>query len=306
MEIHLAHTQGFCAGVSYAITIVEQALQKYAPPLFVRHHIVHNTFVIENFTHRGVIFVESLSEIPEGSTVIFSAHGAAPAIYDEAKKRNLTIIDATCPLVEKIHAKAKKFSDNGIVTILIGHKGHQEIIGTAGYIHPDLLFIVQNITDIDKISIPSNHKIGYLTQTTLSVSETADIISALKTRFPQLMEPEKNDICYATQNRQNAVIELAKETDLMIICGSPDSSNSNRLKETAARYTPSIIIDKPDELNLSLLQEKNKIGISSGASVPRYVIDELIQYILRKYPTAKIHQKPSVEKNISFKLPKLS
>lgn len=306
MKINLAHTQGFCAGVSYAISIVEKALEKYHAPIYVRHHIVHNTFVIEDFTKRGVIFVESLDEIPKGNRVIFSAHGVSPSIYQEAKEKGLHIIDATCPLVAKIHAKAKKYSENNIITILIGHKGHQEVIGTAGYIKPELRQIVQTKEDIDALpSIASSQKIGYLTQTTLSISETADMIAHLKKKFPNIIEPEQTDICYATQNRQNAVIELAKSNDLVIICGSADSSNSNRLKETAKTYTQSILIDKPEDLNLEILKNKSNIGISSGASVPRYVIKQLLDQILKAYPKTQINQPPTKEKNIQFKLPKI-
>jgi len=304
LEIHLAHTQGFCAGVSYAINIVEQVIHNCKPPIYVRHHIVHNTLVINDFKRRGVVFVESLSQIPDHSIVVFSAHGVAPCIYEEAAQKKLRVIDATCPLVAKIHERAKRLSDEGGLTVLIGHKNHQEVIGTAGYIHQDQLAIVENESDVDLIQRSPNQKIGYITQTTLSLSETAGIVERLKIRFPDLIESSQKDICYATRNRQLAVHELAQQVELMIICGSPESSNSNRLKEVAKRFTDTVIIDYPRELDMFLLKDKKKIGISSGASVPQYVIDELIKRILSAYPDSPVYQAPSIEKDISFKIPK--
>lgn len=305
MEIQLAHSQGFCAGVSYAIAIVNEALEKYGTPIYVRHHIVHNTAVIDDFKAKGVIFVESLSDIPQHNIVILSAHGVAPKVYEQAKKKNLRVIDATCPLVAKIHQRAQKLSSEGIPVILIGHKNHQEIIGTSGYVKPELLHIVQNVSDIDKLEIAKDQTIGYVTQTTLSISQTKDIIAHLKNTFPNLLNPKASDICYATTYRQNAVVEIAKVSEFVIICGSANSSNSNRLLETAAEFAPSILIDKAEDLDLNLLKGKKTVGISSGASVPRYIVDKLIQRILKKYPNAKVNQEKSIEKEVTFKLPKI-
>ncbi len=305
IEIHLAHTQGFCAGVSYAIEIVEQALQKFGAPLYVRHQIVHNTSIVKEFEKKGAIFVEELSEIPEGANVIFSAHGVAPEVYEEAKDRNIRFVDATCPLVTKVHREATKFSKENIQTILIGHRGHQELIGTAGYVNPELLHIVETEEDVDKLELDPAKPKGYLTQTTLSITEATRIIDKLKERYPDMQAPPKKDICYATQNRQDSVRELAKTCDVVIICGSPNSSNSNRLREAAAEENvPSYIIDTAEELNFDWLEGRRRIGISSGASVPTYVVDTLVAHIQSRYPTSTVTQKESIEQDISFRTPK--
>ena len=304
--VELAHTQGFCAGVDMAVETVELALEKYGTPLYVRHHIVHNTHVIERFEEKGVTFVESLDEIPDNAIVVFSAHGTAPEIYEQAKKKNLTCVDATCPLVTKVHREAIRYTKNNVQTILIGHRGHQELVGTSGYVRPDLLHIVESEEDVDALTIDSTEKVGYLTQTTLSVRDTAGIISKLKEKYPNILGGAKAQICYATQNRQNAVIELAADCDLIIICGSPASSNSNRLKDTAiAMNVESYIIDTVSELDINWLKEKHKIGISSGASVPRIIVDNLIEKIRSIYPDLKLIQHESSEKDIFFKTPKI-
>ncbi len=305
-DIYLAHTQGFCAGVSSAIEVVNRALEKYGPPLYVRHHIVHNTSVIADFEKKGVVFIEALAEVPDGGRVIFSAHGVAPEVYEEAKSRNLIYVDATCPLVTKVHREAIGFSKKNIQTVLIGHRGHQELIGTSGYVQNDLLHIVEDEADIEALNLDPNQPIGYLTQTTLSVSETSKLIQLLKLKYPGIVAPPKEDICFATQNRQDAVIELSKQCDGVIICGSPHSSNSNRLKETAqAQGIKSWIIDTENELDLAWLDGLKAVGISSGASVPRYIVDAVVQKIKTKYPNAVTHQAESVEKNISFAVPKV-
>jgi 4-hydroxy-3-methylbut-2-enyl diphosphate reductase len=248
--ITLASTQGFCAGVASAIEVVKLALKKYGAPLYVRHHIVHNTTVISNLESEGVIFIERLSQVPENEVVIFSAHGTAPSEYEAARLRGLKIIDATCPLVTKIHRQAVRFSEQNTQTVLIGHRGHQELIGTSGYVDSDLLFIVESEDDVDHLKIDPNLPVGYLTQTTLSISDTAGIIEKLRKRYPHIQGAPKADICFATTNRQNAVIELARSSDVIIVCGSPHSSNSNRLRETAENEgVPSYIIDIADELN---------------------------------------------------------
>lgn len=304
MEIYIAHTQGFCAGVASAIEVVQRALAKYGTPLYVYHDIVHNTSVVNEFKRRGVIFIEELTDVPTGSRIIFSAHGIPPLVLKEAKQRNLKFIDATCPLVTKVHDEAIHFSKKKIQTILIGHKGHQEMVGTAGYVSPTLLHIVEDEDDIEQLDMDTDQPVGYLTQTTLSVTDTEKIIDKLQARFPKLMSPPRKDICYATQNRQDAVKDLAKTCDLIVICGSPHSSNSNRLRETGEQHgVPCYIVDTADEFDLSLLNGHKRLGISSGASVPRYIVEELVQKIKTQYPRAKIHTSESPEANIVFRLP---
>ncbi|MBL8014013.1 MAG: 4-hydroxy-3-methylbut-2-enyl diphosphate reductase [Candidatus Omnitrophica bacterium] len=301
MDIYLARTQGFCAGVASAIEIVEQALTKYGTPLYVYHDIVHNTSVVSDMQKRGVIFVEDLNNVPQSSRIIFSAHGIPPEVINIAQKRRLKYVDATCPLVTKVHKEAVKFSDQHIDIILIGHLGHQELIGTAGYVRPELLHIIETESDVDKLTIDPTKTIAYITQTTLSVDETKGIIEKLKKKFPKLIGPPRSDICYATQNRQDAVKDLAKMCDVIIICGSPHSSNSNRLRETGEQQgVPSHIVDTAAELNLSILDGKRTIGLSSGASVPRYLVDEIIHKIHSQYPEAKVHEFENTEKNIVF------
>lgn len=306
MEIYLAKTQGFCAGVSFAVDIVEQALRKYGAPLYVYHEIVHNTYVVNDFRNRGVIFVEDLRDVPQGRRVIFSAHGVPPAVIHAAKNRKLKYVDATCPLVTKVHNEATKFSAQRRTTVLIGHKGHQELIGTAGYVDPDLLYIIEDETDIENLGIDSGTGAAFITQTTLSVDETTAIIGKLRKKFPHLIGPPRSDLCYATQNRQDAVKDLAQMCDIIIICGSPKSSNSNRLRETGEKQgVPSHIIDSAEELDLKLLHGKAKIGISSGASVPRVIVDRLVERIQEHFPGTRVHTFENPEKNIVFALPKI-
>lgn len=306
MDIHLAHTQGFCAGVASAIEVVNRALEKYGTPLYVRHHIVHNTAVIEDFKAKGVVFIETLSEVPEGARVIFSAHGVAPTIYEEAKNRQLIYVDATCPLVTKVHREATKFSSQGVQTVLIGHRGHQELLGTSGYVAPELLHVVETEADIDALSLDTERPIGYLTQTTLSVTDTAKLVAQLKAKYPQIMGPPRSDICFATQNRQDAVSQLAQFCQVMIICGSPHSSNSNRLKETAEAFgLKSYLIDSVSEYQREWLTGVSQVGISSGASVPNNLVQALVDRIKADYPDATVHQEESVEKDIRFAVPKV-
>jgi len=277
LEIYLARTQGFCAGVASAVEIVEAALAKYGAPLFVFHEIVHNTYVVSDFRSRGIIFVDDLSEVPEGGRVVFSAHGVAPEVIETAKRKNLKYIDATCPLVNKVHREAVQFSRKGYEIVLIGHKGHQELIGTAGYVAPHLLHIVEDEQDINEVDIDSAKTVAYLTQTTLSVTETKELIERLKERFPKLVAPPREDICYATQNRQDAVKELAKFCDAIIICGSPNSSNSNRLRETGEQEgVPSYIVDYADDLDMTVLAGKEKIGISTDVYLLGAVLFEIL------------------------------
>ena len=306
MEIYLAKTQGFCAGVSFAIDIVEQALRKYGAPLYVYHEIVHNTYVVNDFRNRGVIFVEDLNDVPQGERVIFSAHGVPPAVIQSAQNRKLKYVDATCPLVTKVHNEATKFSTQHHATVLIGHKGHQELIGTSGYVDPGLLYIVENGTDIDNLDIGPGAEVAFITQTTLSVDETTAMIDKLRKKFPNLIGPPRSDLCYATQNRQDAVKDLARICDIIIICGSPKSSNSNRLRETGEKQgVASHIIDSAEELDMKLLQGKKKTGISSGASVPRVIVDQLVQRIQEHFPGTRVNAFENPEKNIVFALPRI-
>ena len=306
MEIYLARTQGFCAGVASAVDIVDLALKQYGAPLYVYHEIVHNTFVVHDFRRRGVVFVEDIDDVPEGERIIFSAHGIPPEVIEKARKRKLRYLDATCPLVTKVHNEAVKFSQHEKEIVLIGHKGHQELIGTAGYVHPELLHIVEDEEDIEQLGIATNKEVAYLTQTTLSVDETKGLIEKLKEKFPKLAAPPRSDICYATQNRQDAVKELAAFCDIIIICGSPNSSNSNRLRETGEKAgAESYIIDDASELDMDVLKGKTKIGVSSGASVPRVIVDELVERIKQHYPQTLVHEFDNPEKNIVFALPEI-
>ncbi len=306
MDIYLARTQGFCAGVASAVDIVELALERYGSPLYVYHEIVHNTYVVNDFRARGVVFVEDMDQVPVGERIIFSAHGVPPSAINKAKERNLKFVDATCPLVTKVHKEAVKFSAEQNEVILIGHKGHQELIGTSGYVNPKLLHIVEDEEDIDELNIDSNKSVSYITQTTLSVDETTNMIAKLKAKFPRLIGPPRSDLCYATQNRQDSVKELAAMCDVIIICGSPNSSNSNRLRETGERAgAESYIIDTAHQLDMSVLKGKKKIGISSGASVPRVIVDDLVIRIQNSFPDSVVHKFENPEKNIVFALPEV-
>jgi len=305
-DIYLASTQGFCAGVASAIEVVNLSILKYGVPLYVRHEIVHNTIVIDDFKKKGVVFIEELDDVPSNNTVIFSAHGTSPEQYRLAKSRGLHIIDATCPLVSKIHREAVRFSERKIQTVLIGHKGHQELIGTSGYVDPNLLYIVETVDDIDNLSLNETLPIGYLTQTTLSVDDTTEIIDKLRLKYPSIMGPPKADICYATTNRQNSVKEIAEICDVIIVCGSPTSSNSNRLKETSKLLgVDSYIIDTVDELKLSWLDGKFKCGVTSGASVPKKIVDDLLKKLTLEFPNVNIHESENIEKGIHFPLPNI-
>jgi len=304
--IELASTQGFCAGVSNAIDTVELAIAKYGTPLYVRHHIVHNTRVIKDLEKRGVIFIEELKDVPDNTPVVFSAHGTAPNIFEEATKRKIKVIDATCPLVTKVHKEALNYVKRGFHIILIGHKGHQELTGTAGYIPKEKRSIIETESDIDELKIPANIQLAYLTQTTLSIRDTMGIINKLITTYPQIQGPKRADICFATQNRQDAIIDLSTRCDIIIVCGSPESSNSNRLKECAQQENiEAYILDSADELDIKWVQNKKHIGISSGASVPQSIVEDVIKKIQKKWPGSTLLQKPSLEKHIVFQRPEI-
>ncbi len=315
MQIFLARTQGFCAGVARAIQTVEQALEAFGTPLYVFHEIVHNTSVVNNFKTRGVVFVDSIDPVPRGSRIIFSAHGISPGILAQARQKDLRTIDATCPLVTKVHHEAALFSARRMHVILIGHQGHEEVMGTAGYVEPGLLHIVSTTRDIDRLDIPPHTTAAFITQTTLSVDDTRAMILKLRARFPRLRGPERDDICYATQNRQDAVRELArlcvpspdlKKTGIIVICGSPNSSNSNRLREKGEHLgVTSIIVDHAGELDLDLLKNKRRVGISSGASVPRHLVDGIVARIQGAYTYATVTAFDNPEENIVFPLPRI-
>lgn len=304
MDIYLARTQGFCAGVASAINIVDQALNKFGAPLYVYHEIVHNTYVVNDFCRRGVIFVDDILDVPVGQRVIFSAHGIPPSVLEMAKDRKLECIDATCPIVKKVHREARNYSDRNYHVVLIGHKGHQEVIGTAGYVKPELLHVVQNEKDIETLSMAPTAPVAFLTQTTLSIDETKDMIQKLRKKFPQIQGPAKADICYATQQRQDAVKELAGMVELILVCGSPNSSNSNRLRETGEKAgIPSFIVDNAGELDLALLKGKKTIGISSGASVPECIVHQVISKIQKAWPESRVQALGQLSDNPCFPLP---
>jgi 4-hydroxy-3-methylbut-2-enyl diphosphate reductase len=309
MQIFLARTQGFCAGVARAIGTVEAALGAYGAPLYVFHEIVHNTSVVKGFRERGVIFVDNMNDVPDTSRIIFSAHGVSPAIVETARRKKLVTIDATCPLVTKVHLEAGQFSNEGIDVVLIGHQGHEEVAGTAGHVREGLLHIVSNAADIDRLDIAPHRKVAFITHTTLSIDDTRELILKLRARFPRLTGPGRDDICYATQNRQDAVRELAKlcgPDGLIIICGSANSSNSNRLREKGTQLgVDSIIIDDAGQLDISLLQGKPGIGISSGASVPRHLVEGIIDRIRGAFPGCELISFDNPEEKIVFPLPRI-
>ncbi len=284
MRVIVAKPRGFCAGVDRAIEIVEQALGIYGPPIYVRHAIVHNKRVVESLKEKGIRFVEDLDEIEdEHARVIFSAHGVSPSVLEDAKERNLEVVDAVCPLVTKVHNEVRHYADLGYTIILIGHRNHVEVIGTSGEA-PDKVVVVESVDEAEELSVPDPEKVAYVTQTTLSVDDTKDIVEALKKRFPHIISPSKLDICYATQNRQDAVKELAKLADLIFIMGSPESSNSNRLVEVAksSGVMESYLIEGANDLKRDMFRDDMVVGLSSGASTPetvvREVIDRLAEY----------------------------
>lgn len=298
MDILLAEPRGYCAGVVRAVDIVEIALTKIGNPIYVRHEIIHNQHVVNELKDKGAIFVEEISEIPEKSTVIFSAHGVSPEVWEEAQKKNLNIIDATCPLVTKVHVEAIKYAKDGYTILLVGHKGHDEVIGTMGEA-PDNTILVESVDDIPLLNVPNLEKVVALTQTTLSVSDTANIISALKEKFPKLVT--RNDICYATTNRQNALDSITDDVDLVLVVGAKNSSNSNRLKELASeRGIEAYLVNGPEDVKLDWLEGKSSIGITSGASTPEVLVNGVIE----KIKPSNIQNIVYAEENVNFKLPK--
>jgi 4-hydroxy-3-methylbut-2-enyl diphosphate reductase len=303
MHIILANPRGFCAGVNMAIESLEKALDLFGAPLYVYHEIVHNRPVVERFRKQGVVFVDSIDEIPEGGTVLFSAHGVAPLIREASAKRNLRAIDATCPLVTKVHMEALRYAKEGRTIVLIGHEGHDEVIGTMGEA-PHHMVLVQDVAEVEKLDLPADAKIAFLTQTTLSVDETLDIITALRKRFPQIVGPSKADICYATQNRQEAIKDLSEEARVVLVLGSQNSSNSNRLAEIArARGTQAYLIDTVRELRDEWFRPDDIVLITAGASAPEENVQECIDYLKNKFGAA-VESRTVREEHVSFPLPR--
>ena len=302
MKVVLAQPRGFCAGVERAIEIVERALVKYGPPVYVRHEIVHNKRVVDELRAKGAIFVEEVSEVPAGAVTIFSAHGVARAVEREAGERGLTVIDATCPLVAKVHKEGQRYSTLGHDVILIGHKGHPEVEGTLGQID-GTVHLISTASDVARLEVASPARLSYVTQTTLSVDDTREIIEALKARFPTIKGPDVNDICYATQNRQQAVRELARECDVLLVIGARNSSNSNRLREIGAELNvPSYLIDDATALDPAWLQGKSRVGITAGASAPEALVEEVVER-LRELGTCTVTTLSGLIENVRFKLP---
>lgn len=303
MKIFLANPRGFCAGVDRAIEIVDLSLKTYGAPIYVRHEIVHSRHVVEYLRGKGAIFVEELNEVPDGAIVIFSAHGVAKEVWEEAKRRNLKIIDATCPLVIKVHNEVNRDYSNEYELILIGHAGHPEVVGTLGQV-PDKFHLVSSVEDVDTLEVGNSLHLSYVTQTTLSVDECRDIVEALHRRFPGIKGPHQEDICYATQNRQNAVKELARFVDVILVIGSPNSSNSNRLRELGERCgIPSYLIDSYQDIQPQWLDRVQAIGIAAGASAPEVLVTQVIKF-LKEQGADTVEELTVVEENVEFLLPK--
>ncbi|MBS1161285.1 MAG: 4-hydroxy-3-methylbut-2-enyl diphosphate reductase [Proteobacteria bacterium] len=303
MQILLANPRGFCAGVERAIAIVERALEKFGAPIYVRHEVVHNKFVCDDLRAKGAVFIEELAEAPAGSTVIFSAHGVSKAVRAEAEERGLKVFDATCPLVTKVHVEVGKMRQQTREVVMIGHKGHPEVEGTMGQSAKGM-YLVETADDVAALLVSSPDNLSFVTQTTLSVDDASVVIAALKARFPNIQGPKKDDICYATQNRQDAVKALAEQCDLVIVVGSPNSSNSRRLKEVAvARGIDAWLVDGADEIDPQWLEGRMRIGVSAGASAPEILVEQVVDH-LRQLSGATIQQLPGVAEGVSFPLPK--
>ncbi|BBE10255.1 4-hydroxy-3-methylbut-2-enyl diphosphate reductase protein [Mycoavidus cysteinexigens] len=302
-EILLAQPRGFCAGVDRAIEIVERALARFGAPVYVRHEIVHNAYVVRDLRQKGAVFIESLEQVPAGSTVIFSAHGVAKEVHQQAQQLGLHIFDATCPLVTKVHVEVAKMWANGYEIVMIGHIGHPEVEGTMGQV-PDRMHLVEKVSDVEQLQVADPQKLAYVTQTTLSVDDAAQVIGALKKRFPTILGPKKQDICYATQNRQDAVKLMAPQCDLVIVVGSPNSSNSNRLREVAQKLGISAyMVDEPAQIDPAWLVGKRRIGVTAGASAPEALAQSVIER-LRELGVAKVRTLEGVDENVSFPLPR--
>ncbi|WP_413111046.1 4-hydroxy-3-methylbut-2-enyl diphosphate reductase [Thaumasiovibrio sp. DFM-14] len=308
MKILLANPRGFCAGVDRAITIVERALAMYQPPIYVRHEVVHNRFVVDGLKARGAVFVEELVEVPDDSIVIFSAHGVSQAVRAEAKSRGLTVFDATCPLVTKVHMEVARASRRDMEVVLIGHAGHPEVEGTMGQYASDIggMYLVEKPDDVKQLvaKVKDAANLHYVSQTTLSVDETADVIDALRKTFPAIQGPRKDDICYATQNRQDAVRTLAEQTDVVVVVGSKNSSNSNRLRELAEKLgTPSYLIDCPESIESQWFEDSAVVGVTAGASAPEALVNQIIERI-KALHGAEVEELSGREENMFFEVPR--
>lgn len=302
MEILLVRPRGFCAGVERAISMVELALERYGAPIYVKHAIVHNRHVVERLAGLGAIFVEELRDVPEGARAIFSAHGVSPAVREEAEQRGLQVVDATCPLVTKVHVEARRFAERGYTVLLIGHRDHVEVIGTLGEA-PEKMIVVGSTGEAEQVTVADPGKVAYLTQTTLSLDDTREIVQVLRERFPALTGPGKDDICYATQNRQNAVRELVRQADLILVVGSEHSSNSNRLVEVAqARGVPAYLLESRQTFDEKWVKDARCIGVTAGASAPEEIVQELVAHLARRYK-GRVREIEVVPENVSFPLP---
>ena len=301
-EVLLAEPRGFCAGVDRAIEIVERAIKRFGAPIYVRHEIVHNTYVVNDLKAKGAIFIEDLADVPPGATLVFSAHGVSQAVRHEADQRGFSVFDATCPLVTKVHVEVAKLHKEGYDFVMIGHKGHPEVEGTMGQLD-DGIFLVEEVQDVDRLQLPQTERLAVVTQTTLSVDDAAEILAAVKRRFPAVREPKMQDICYATQNRQDAVKVLAPSVDVVIVVGSPTSSNSNRLQELAERLgTPAYMVDQPEDLKAQWLEGKRRVGLTAGASAPEILVQQVIAR-LRALGAVSVRSLPGVEESVHFPLP---
>jgi 4-hydroxy-3-methylbut-2-enyl diphosphate reductase len=304
-KLILATPRGFCAGVDRAIHVVEKAIEKYGTSIYVRHEIVHNKFVVDTLKEMGVVFVDELDQVPEGSVVIFSAHGVAERIYEEAQKRNLQVLDASCPLVLKVHFSAKRHYNAGRHIILIGHAGHAEVEGTLGQLPEGAITLIGNEADAETVTVPQDKELAYITQTTLSVAETRKIIEALKRRFPNIIGPEAGDLCYATGNRQAAVLELCSVVDMLVVVGAKNSSNSSRLMELGLEQgIPSHLIADVNDLDPTWFEGIETVGLSSGASAPEVLVQEVVDWLNEKFAPIEVKNLVKLVENTKFSLPK--
>jgi 4-hydroxy-3-methylbut-2-en-1-yl diphosphate reductase len=303
MEAHLANPRGFCAGVDRAIEIVERALEAYGAPVYVLHEIVHNKHVLQDLSARGTVFVKSLAEVPEGAVTIYSAHGVSDAVVEEGRRRKLRVIDATCPLVTKVHLQALVYATAGREVILIGHDGHPEVEGTRGRI-PGRVHVLSTGEEVAALEVKDPARLAYVTQTTLSVDDTRDVLAALLERFPEIQGPALKDICYATQNRQNAVKELLPGIDLLLVVGSANSSNSNRLRELGERRgVPSYLVDHPDQIEAGWVEGAARVGVTAGASAPEVLVQHILSR-LRELGVAQVHEAPGEPEGVVFQMPR--
>jgi 4-hydroxy-3-methylbut-2-enyl diphosphate reductase len=302
-EILMAQPRGFCAGVDRAINIVEEALSRFGTPIYVRHEIVHNAFVVNDLREKGAIFVEDLNEVPKGGIVVFSAHGVSQEVRKDAQERGLQVYDATCPLVTKVHLEVVKMCKDGFTVLMIGHPGHPEVEGTMGQVKKGI-FLVEKLEDIQKLSFPDDEKIAFVTQTTLSVDETKEIVDALIKKYPNIVQPRKQDICYATQNRQDAVKFMAPQVEVVIVVGSMASSNSNRLRELSEKLgVPSYMVDDPDQLKAEWFVGKKRVGLTAGASAPESLAQSIVKRI-QEFGPRQVRSLPGVVEDVTFSLPK--